>query len=153
MSSTSLKKNIRTLEEEAKSLYKLASLSKIEFDLDKTELIHFTKLKEAQLINLTLPNGIIVKPKDLVRWLGIWFDHGLTFKQHLAIRIQQAENNFYQMARLANKTWDYLHTLYGSSILLASIVSATMGVQCGEEIKYHLKLTSKNCKTPLQGIY
>ena len=102
VSSTSLKKNIRILEKEAKSLYNLASINEIEFDLDKTELIHFTKSKDAPLSNLTLPNGIIVKPKDLVRWLGIWFDNGLTFKQHLAIRISQAKSAFYRMSRLAN---------------------------------------------------
>jgi hypothetical protein len=43
---------------------------------------------------LKLPNGVILQPKELVRWLGVWFDSGLTFKQHVAIRISQARLAF-----------------------------------------------------------
>ena len=38
----------------------------------------------------------------MVRWLGIWFDSGLTFKQHVATRTSQARSAFQRMARLAN---------------------------------------------------
>jgi hypothetical protein len=51
---------------------------------------------------LKLPNGVIIQPKELVRWLGVWFDSGLTFKQHVALRISQARSAFQRMTRLAN---------------------------------------------------
>ena len=51
---------------------------------------------------LKLPNGVILQPKELVRWLGVWFDSGLTFKQHVAICISQARSAFQRMTRLAN---------------------------------------------------
>lgn len=102
VSSTSLKKNIKILEREARRLFDLGTSNHIEFDLVKTELIHFTKSKDAQKTPITLPNGNIVKPKQLVRWLGIWFDSWLTFNQHIAIRIAQAKNAFFRMARLTS---------------------------------------------------
>ena len=38
----------------------------------------------------------------MVRWLGVWFDQGLTFKYHVAFRVSQAKSTFYRMNRLAN---------------------------------------------------
>ena len=102
VSTTSLKKNIKILEREAARLYELAARNAIEFDLAKTELIHFTMAREAKTASLHLPNQEIIKPKELVRWLGVWFDQGLTFKQHVAIRTSQARSAFYRMTRLAN---------------------------------------------------
>jgi ribonuclease HI len=101
-SSTSLKKNVRILEREVAKLRELATENAIEFDLAKTELMHFTMVKEAKTASLRLPDGEVVQPKELVRWLGIWFDPNLTFKQHVAIRTSQARSAFQRMARLAN---------------------------------------------------
>lgn len=101
-SSTSLKKNIRILEREVAKLRELAIENAIEFDLAKTELIHFTMAKEAKSTSLKLPDGEVVQPKELIRWLGVWFDPNLTFKQHVAIRTSQARSAFQRMARLAN---------------------------------------------------
>ncbi len=69
--STSLKKNIRILEREARKLYELGGKNTVEFDLAKTELIYFTTSKEAESRPLLLPNRELVQPKELVRWLGI----------------------------------------------------------------------------------
>ena len=65
-SSTSLKKNVRILEREAAKLQELANKNAIEFDLAKTELIHFTRIKEAKTASLSLPDGKVVQPKELV---------------------------------------------------------------------------------------
>lgn len=102
VSSSSLRKNVQILEREVAVLCHQGAKNAVEFDMDKIELIHFTKSKEALITNLKLPNGNIVKPKTLVRWLGIWFDSQLSFKEHVNIRIQQARNAFFRMSRLAN---------------------------------------------------
>ena len=102
VSSTSLKKNVRILEREAAKIYELGARNAIQFDLAKTELIHFTTSKQAKTTSLRLPNEEIIQPKEVVRWLGIWFDPGLTFKQHVAIRTSQARSAFQRMCRLAN---------------------------------------------------
>jgi ribonuclease HI len=101
-SSTSLKRNIRILEREVKKLYELGKECAISFDLSKTELIHFTLGKEAKTTTLTLPNQEVVEPKEVVRWLGIWFDPKLSFKKHIDIRVSQAKSAFLRISRLVN---------------------------------------------------
>jgi hypothetical protein len=102
VASTSLKKNIRILEREAAKIYERRAKNAIQFDLAKTELIHFTTGKDAKSANLKLPNGETIAPRDVVKWLGIYFDQGLTFKQHVSIRTSQAHLAFQRMARLVN---------------------------------------------------
>ncbi|KAM3081197.1 hypothetical protein ACMFMF_011951 [Clarireedia jacksonii] len=100
-SSTSLKKNCRILEREAKKLYTLGTLSSIKFDLDKTELMHFYAGRKATN-PVNLPNSQAIHPSKVVRWLGIYFDETLKFKHHTSIRISQAKTAFLRISRLAN---------------------------------------------------
>ena len=102
VASTSLRKNIRILEREAAKIFEMGAKNAIEFDLEKTELMHFTTGKEAKTANLRLPNGKIINPKEIVKWLGITFDPGLTFKKHVATRTSQVRSAFQRMTRLAN---------------------------------------------------
>jgi hypothetical protein len=83
-------------------IYSLGAQNAIQFDLGKTELMHFTKAKAAESASLKLPDGQDIQPKEVVRWLGVWFDPLLTFKQHVAIRTSQARSAFQRMTRLAN---------------------------------------------------
>lgn len=98
---TSLKKNAKILEREAKKLYNLGAYHSIEFDFEKTELMHFTAAKKTRTTTVNLPKGNQAKPKELVRWLGIWFDSKPNFKKHVAIRVSQAKNSFFRISRLA----------------------------------------------------
>ena len=66
VATTSIKKNIQILEREVAKLYALGAKNAIEFDLAKTELIHFTTGKAAKTASLRLPNQEIVQPKELV---------------------------------------------------------------------------------------
>jgi len=86
---TSLKKNVKILEREARRIYQLAVSSSIQFNLFKTELLHWTILKEIKLISseLILLNSDIVKSEETVKWLNIWFDANRTFKQHVSMRV------------------------------------------------------------------
>jgi ribonuclease HI len=102
ISSTSLKKNVKILAREAAKIFDLGAQNAIQFDLIKTELLHFTTSKEVSAATLTLPDGKIVESKETVRWLGIWFDPALNFKEHVARRTSQARSAFQRMARLAN---------------------------------------------------
>ena len=65
-SSKSFKRNIQILEREARDLIALGNKNFIEFDIDKTELIHFY-ISPKLTLPLTLPNGLVVKPKRLVK--------------------------------------------------------------------------------------
>jgi hypothetical protein len=68
-------------------IYKLVSENTIQFDLTKIKLIYFITSKETKLVTIILPDGIIVESKELVKWLGVYFDQGFTFKQYIAIRV------------------------------------------------------------------
>lgn len=101
-SSSTWRKNINSLERATKQIYELSSKNAIQFDLAKTELMHFSASKVTAQYPITLPNSETVIPQSLIRWLGIWFDPNLKFDQHINIRIAQAKEAFYRMARLAN---------------------------------------------------
>jgi hypothetical protein len=74
----------------------------IQFDLAKTELLHFVKEKTAKS-PVTLPSGEVLHPAiKAVRWLGIWFDAHLTSKEHIQMRATKALASFNRMERLAN---------------------------------------------------
>ena len=100
--STSFYRNIRVLEREVERLITFGRQSAISFDIAKTELIHFTTSKAAKKYSLSLPDNTIIQPKALIKWLGIYFDQNLTFKEHVAIRSSQAKSAYLRMARLAN---------------------------------------------------
>ena len=100
--STSLKKNARTLQRAVEALTEYGNQQAVQFDLAKTELIHFSKGKGSNS-SIILPSGETIKPATTaVRWLGIWFDSGLTFKDHIKIRATKALASFQRMVRLAN---------------------------------------------------
>ena len=44
----------------------------------------------------------MVTPKLLVKWLGVYFNENLTYKEHIAIKTLKASQAFYRMNRLAN---------------------------------------------------
>lgn len=100
--SKSIARNIRLLEREAEALVQLAKTSNIAFDLDKTELLHWEQTKASKKAPLTLPNGDIVQPKPLVKWLGIYFDANCNFKHHVKVKVAKAKNTFQRVARLAS---------------------------------------------------
>lgn len=101
VASNSVHTNVRILEEEIKVLVELAKEKAIQFDLEKTELIHFSRTKK-QLPSIRLPGGAIKEPEKCVRWLGIWFNRSLSFREHIQYRTTQAKQAFYRLMRLAN---------------------------------------------------
>ncbi|KAF7564239.1 uncharacterized protein PtrM4_153550 [Pyrenophora tritici-repentis] len=101
-SSTSLKKNVKILEQQVRLLSHRGKNLAIMFDIAKTELIHFTAKKERKERSLQLPDNTIVEPKDTIKWLGIHIDNRLSFKEHIATRVSQARKAFYRLGRLAN---------------------------------------------------
>ena len=77
----------------------------MQFDMEKTELIHFHSKRFFDLENETYSVKIgesIIQPKSLVKWLGIWLDSKLTFKQHVEKKTTQALKLLNQIERLSN---------------------------------------------------
>ena len=73
----------------------------ISFDVSKTKLIYFYNKRIIIKKELMLKD-IKISPKPLVRWLGVFLDSKLTFKQHVEIKISKAKAAFYLVKRLGN---------------------------------------------------
>lgn len=102
VSLTSLKKNIHLLEKEVASLFSQGTPCAIQSNAAKTELIHFTTSQAALSKTLKLPDQTQISPKEVVRWLGIHLDNGLSFKAHVAMKTSHTRSAFFRMCRLAN---------------------------------------------------
>jgi ribonuclease HI len=102
VASHSFKRNIKLLEQEVQRLISMGEKNAISFDIAKTELLHYSSSKAATEATLRLPDSSIITPKGVVKWLGIYFDQGLTFKHHVNTRTSQAKSAYYRMNRLAN---------------------------------------------------
>ena len=98
---TSARKNYKALEGITASLIAEAETQGVQFDPGKTELIHFTTQRTPITIGVTV-SGLVIAPKQLVRWLGIWFDPKLAFKAHIEKRVNQALGAFLGLQRLAS---------------------------------------------------
>ena len=85
-SSKSAKENYKQLAEAMETLFELASQQKVKFDPGKTELIYFYNQRKSIIIELWI-GGLIIIPKAVVCWLGIWFDSKLNFKSYIKKRL------------------------------------------------------------------
>ena len=100
-SSTSAQRNCERLERVAAGLIAQATESRAQFDPSKTELIHFTTRRAPITEGITIA-GLLVDPKPVVRWLGVHLDAKLSFKQHIAKRINLAEAALQRIIRLSS---------------------------------------------------
>ena len=69
--------------------------------MKKTELIHFDHANRSLNESVKIKE-FTIKPKKVVKWLGIWFNRKLSFKIHVENRIASASRMFYAIKRLAN---------------------------------------------------
>ena len=97
----SAKSNCKRLEGIVLKLMFKAKETAISFDISKTELIHFYNKWTIIEKGLKLKD-IKISFKPLVRWLKVFLDFKLTFKQHTEIRISKAKAVFYSIKRLGN---------------------------------------------------
>src|SRR5436189_922753 len=95
------------LELATKKLLQLQSQNNIQFDMEKNELIYFHSKRINNYQDYIIQIGNIqIKPKNLVRWLNIWLDSKLNFKEHVEKKIADAICIFHQISRLLNTERD-----------------------------------------------
>ena len=99
--SKSVKENCNKLQNAVKSLVEWGKLHNVQFDVKKTELIHFDKSKKSMKYSVKFMNNSILL-QELVKYLGVWFDRKLSFKAHVQKRIAAANRMFHSISRLAN---------------------------------------------------
>lgn len=86
---SSLDENISELQADAETIIRWGRSEGLTFDADKTELIHFSNknLRDNPDIQLRFAQQrqqiSAKRPKEALRWLGVWFDRKLTFRSHV----------------------------------------------------------------------
>src|SRR5436190_17713744 len=101
--SSSIKNNCEMLELAAEKLLQLQSQNNIQFDMEKTELIHFHSKRIDNYQDYTVQiSNIQIEPKNLVRWLDIWLNSKLNFKEHVEKKIINTTRVLHQASRLLN---------------------------------------------------
>src|SRR6266536_2751544 len=102
-SSESIEENCKILKESVIRIFEKGADNLIQFDLEKTELIYFhSKRNIDENVNICFLENYLVEAKPIVKWLGIWLDSKLNFKEHVEKRMAQAIRIFHQIKRLSN---------------------------------------------------
>jgi len=101
VTSNSAKSNCKKLEGIALELMSRAKEAAISFNISKIELIHFYSKRTTIEEGLKL-GDVEIPPKTLVRWLGVFLNSKITFKQYIEIRISKVKAAFYLIRRLGN---------------------------------------------------
>src|SRR5436853_7546526 len=71
--------------------------------MKKTKLIYFySKRIDNYQDYIVQIDNIQIEPKSLVKWLGIWLDSKLNFKEHVEKKIASATRILHQASRLSN---------------------------------------------------
>ncbi len=105
VSSKSIEENCQLLQKLAEDLLVEQSQNCMQFDVEKTELIHFHSKRFLDLKDERYSVKIgetVFQPKELVKYLGIWLDSKLSFKAHVEKKIALATKIFMQIERLSN---------------------------------------------------
>ena len=82
-------------------LFQLAEEKGVEFDIAKTELIHFHTRRE-EIEETIMAGQNMVKPSAVVKWLGIFLDRRLNFKTYVKGKITAAQRALFRMSKLGN---------------------------------------------------
>ena len=82
---------------------------------------------------MELPNGTILEPKNVVKWLGVWLDLKLNFKKHVETRISSANRSLFAIQSLIKFEWGLKPTVC-RQLYLSCIVPIS---DYGSEIWYN----------------
>ena len=99
-SSESIEKNCKILKKAAIRIFEKRADNLIQFDSEKTELIYFyLKRNIGENVNICFLKNYLVEVKSIVKWLGIWLDLRLNFKEYVEKKVAQATRIFHQIKK------------------------------------------------------
>src|SRR6266511_5803357 len=94
-SSESIKKNSKILKEATIRIFEKRTNNLIQFDPKKIELIHFhSKRNISENINIYFSENYLVEAKPIVKWLRIWLDSKLNFKEYIEKKWRKRPESF-----------------------------------------------------------
>ncbi|CUA77651.1 RNA-directed DNA polymerase from mobile element jockey [Rhizoctonia solani] len=118
--------NITILQDVTKRINEVAKCLGLEFEIPKSELIHFIRPRDSNVSNpsLTLSESgtdTVIKPQDCIWWLGFWLDRKLSFKEHIWNMANKAKAAISGLRMLAN-TQKGLTTRHARILFKAAII-------------------------------
>lgn len=138
-----LEECINALQKSTDKLSKHLSLLGLKLSIDKTKLIVFTKKRISRHPNIDIYiNNNLVKPSSQVKYLGIYFDSGLTWKPHIQYLIKKANKSISIIKSLRGTWWG------GHPSILLMIYNATVRSVIDYSL-FTLSIKNKNLITQL----
>ena len=114
--------NIELLTKIVQCAFQWADNNSVQFDDSKTELIHFKTSRKPSCDLMILLNGIMVRPKRELRWLGVWLDRKLNFKGYVQKKVASATSAMHMLLRLLRSEWG-LSATSGRQLYIACVTS------------------------------
>ncbi len=128
-SSESIEKNGKILKDAVIRIFEKGADNLIQFDPEKTELIYFhSKRNIGENVNICFSENYLVEAKPTVKWLGIWLDLKLNFKEYVEKKVAQATRIFHQIKRLSNTERGLLFQVIRQLYIACIILIADYGV-------------------------
>ena len=93
----SIRGNITLLQKAVNELLQLGNRNTVKFDIEKTELIHFFINNKKLPSETIIINNKRIEAKKIIRWLGVYLDSRLTYKQHIKEKLLNAERAYYRL--------------------------------------------------------
>jgi ribonuclease HI len=105
-SSKKIEINCERLNQAISKTFDWARENVIKFDDFKSEMIHFELKKKMSSNSITLSNETTLRFQKNVKWLKIYIDKKLNFKEHVSKKIANATKALYSINRLQNTEWE-----------------------------------------------
>ncbi|RAL58743.1 hypothetical protein DID88_003049 [Monilinia fructigena] len=115
--------------------------NKVAFAPEKLEMMHFTRRRHAHAPEAVISPTLTIQPttsapgdtkQPALRWLGVWLDRKLTFKRHIAERVEKARKVALHIKHLANT----VHGPPAASLRKATITCVMPSLLYGAEAWY-----------------
>lgn len=101
VASRSFEANIQNLHAHTNRSLEWADTHGAIFDRKKAQLIHFSHKRKVQDLPNLVFGDVILRPKQEIKWLGVWFDTKLLFNSHLSHVKKTGEFTISQLRRLS----------------------------------------------------
>ena len=101
--SPALDQNVAGLQEEALKLISWGRRNGLKFDMEKTELQHFTRKRDPHRPPIRIEDTEIPPASKALRYLGVFLDSKLSFREHVQIRAAKARTTAIHLCRI-NRT-------------------------------------------------
>jgi hypothetical protein len=138
--------NVKLLASDLRQIRAWGEANKITFALEKQEMIYLNRQQSGYAPLCVVDEQLTIysiylggeHSQPALRWLGVWFDHRLTFRRHVATRTAKAAKVACHICSLARTTYGLL----ASSLCKVTIACVYL------LLLYRTKCWYRGCTTP-----